>query len=63
MSGSSAGPVLVWAAPCCLAAAVLGDEDDIDIGGRVLQRLLARLGVGHQLLHGGVVVQALLSFP
>ena len=31
MSGSSAGPVLDWAAPCCLAAAVLGDEDDIDI--------------------------------
>ena len=55
--------MLEWAAPCCLAAAVLSDEDDIDIGGRVLQRLLARLGVGHQLLHGGVVVQALLSFP
>ena len=52
-----------WAAPCCLAAAVLGDEDDIDIGGCVLQRLLARVGVGHQLLHDGVVVQALLPSP
>ena len=30
VSGSSAGPVLDWAAPCCLAAAVLSDEDDID---------------------------------
>ena len=30
MSGSSAGLVLHWAAPCCLAAAVRGDEDDID---------------------------------
>ena len=33
MSGSSAGLVLHWAAPCCLAAAVRGDEDDIDTAG------------------------------
>ena len=63
MSGSSAGLVLHWAAPCCLAAAVRGDEDDIDIGGHVLPRLPARVGVGHQLLHGGVVLPALLRSP
>ena len=55
--------MLHWAAPCCLAAAVRGDEDDIDIGGHVLPRLPARVGVGHQLLHGGVVLPALLRSP
>ena len=52
--------MLEWAAPCCLAAAVLGGEDDIDIGGRVLKVLPAQVDVGHLLLHGGGVVLVLL---
>ena len=35
-------------------------EDDIDIGGRVLEVLDAQVGVGHLLLHGGGVVLVLL---
>ena len=50
----SMGPV------CVVAAAVLAREDDIDIGGCVLEVLLARVGVGHLLLHGGGVVLVLL---
>ena len=45
---------------CGVAAAVLAREDDIDIGGRVLEVLLAQVGVGHLLLHGGGVVLMLL---
>ena len=44
----------------CVAAAVLAREDDIDIGGRVLEVLHAQVGVGHLLLHGGGVVLVLL---
>ena len=44
----------------CVAAAVLAREDDIDIGGCVLEVLLAQVGVGHLLLHGGGVVLVLL---
>ena len=42
---------------CCCCCAVV--EDDIDIGGCVLEVLLAQVGVGH-LLHGGGVVLVLL---
>ena len=35
-------------------------EDDIDIGGCVLEVLLAQVGVGRLLLHGGGVVLVLL---
>ena len=45
---------------CGVAAAVLAREDDIDIGGRVLEVLLAQVGVGHLLLHGGGVAHVLL---
>ena len=44
----------------CVAAAALAREDDIDIGGCVLEVLLAQVAVGHLLLHGGGVVLALL---
>ena len=44
----------------CVAAAVLAREDDIDIGGCVLEVLLAQVGVGHLLLHGGGVAHVLL---
>ena len=41
-------------------AAALAREDDIDIGGRVLELLPGHVGVGHLLLHGGGVVLVLL---
>ena len=44
----------------CVAAAVLAREDDIDIGGCVLELLHALVGVGHLLLHGGDVAHVLL---
>ena len=44
----------------CVAAAAVAREDDIDIGGCVLEVLLAQVGVGRLLLHGGGVVLALL---
>ena len=44
----------------CVAAAALAREDDIDIGGCVLEVLLAQVGVGHLLLHGGGVAHVLL---
>ena len=43
---------------CCCCCA--GREDDIDIGGCVLEVLPAQVGVGHLLLHGGGVVLVLL---
>ena len=45
---------------CGVAAAVLAREDDIDIGGYVLELLPAQVGVGNLLLHGGGVVLVLL---
>ena len=47
---------------CGVAAAVLAREDDIDIGGRVLEVLDAQVGVGHLLLLGGGVVLVLLPW-
>ena len=44
----------------CAAAVLAGGEDDIDIGGCVLELLPAQVGVGHLLLHGGGVVLVLL---
>ena len=43
----------------CLLRCPAG-EDDIDIGGCVLEVLPAQVGVGHLLLHGGGVVLVLL---
>ena len=43
-----------------VSAVLAGCEDDIDIGGCVLEVLLAQVGVGRQLLHGGGVVLVLL---
>ena len=43
----------------CLLRCPAG-EDDIDIGGCVLEVLTAQVGVGRLLLHGGDVVLALL---
>ena len=48
------------AAPCCVSAALPVVEDDIDIGGCVLEVLLAQVGVGLLLLHGGGVLLVLL---
>ena len=49
--------------PRHVVSAVLADcEDDIDIGGCVLEVLLAQVGVGHLLLHGGGVVLVLLPW-
>ena len=42
---------------CCCCAGV---EDDIDIGGGVLELFPGQVGVGHLLLHGGGVVLVLL---
>ena len=44
----------------CAAAVLAGGEDDIDIGGYVLELIPARVGVGHLLLLGGGVVLVLL---
>ena len=44
----------------CVAAAALAGEDDVDIGGCVLELLHALVGVGHLLLHGGGVAHVLL---
>ena len=43
-----------------MSAVLAGCEDDIDIGGCVLEVLPAQVGVGHLLLHGGGVVLVLL---
>ena len=43
-----------------VSAVLAGCEDDIDIGGCVLEVLLAQVGVGRLLLHGGGVVLVLL---
>ena len=43
----------------CLLRCPAG-EDDIDIGGCVLEVLPALVGVGHLLLHGGSVAHVLL---
>ena len=43
-----------------VSAVLAGCEDDIDIGGCVLEVLPAQVGVGHLLLHGGGVVLVLL---
>ena len=43
-----------------VSAVLAGCEDDIDIGGCVLEVLLAQVGVGLLLLHGGGVVLVLL---
>ena len=45
---------------CGVVAAALAGEDDIDIGGCVLELLPGQVGVGHLLLHGGGVVLVLL---
>ena len=44
----------------CAAAVLAGGEDDIDIGGGVLELFPGQVGVGHLLLHGGSVVLVLL---